>query len=172
MGAFGAFAMLAVAACGGSAPEGAVVLIEEKFADEIGIGELDATCTEPDGAEEGDTFSCTATTEDDRTIDFVATKSEDDDYQVGSTNLLLESDVVLLREEGARALTESIGQPIEPADIVCPDGVIILDGSGDFVCEITDTTTGDVFELLISTGGLEPAGPPKDLYFEVGEQLS
>ncbi len=160
---------LVFAACSGSAADSGEVVIEKKLAEEIGLGDLDATCNEPDGLEKGETFTCTATTTDDQTIEFLGTMTTDDEFEVVTTNLLLASDVEAIRAEGASVLSDEIGVTIVAEDIECAAGSIVLDDVGDFMCSITDTGTGDVYDLTVSTGGLEPGVGVRELSFQVGD---
>jgi hypothetical protein len=159
----------ALAACGGSASESGVEVIEGELGEEIGLGDLDATCNEPDELNEGETFTCTATTADEQTIEFLGTMTSDDEFDIVTTNLLTAADVEIVREEAARVLSAEIGVDILPADIECPEGSVVLDEVGDFLCAITDTTTGDVYDLTVSTGGLEPGVGARELSFLVGD---
>ena len=118
---------LVLAACGSSAADSGEVVIEEKLADEIGLGDLDATCNEPEGLKEGETFTCTATTSDGTTIELLGTMTTDDEFEVVTTNLLTADDVVAIREEGSRVLSEEVGATILPEDIECAEGSVVLD---------------------------------------------
>lgn len=161
--------VLVVAACSGSAADTGEVVIEEELAEQIGLGDLEATCNEPEGLKEGETFTCTATTTDDQTLEFLGTMTSDDEFEVVTSNLLVASDVEAIRAEGATVLSEEIGVPISADDIECADGSIVLDDAGDFLCAITDTSTGDVFDLTVSTGGLEPGVGVRELSFQVAD---
>lgn len=161
--------VVAVAACGGSASESGVEVIEGELGDEIGLGELDATCGDPDALSEGETFTCTATTGDDQTIEFLGTMTSDDEFEIVTTNLLTAEDVEVVREEAARVLSAEVGAEILPADIECAEGSVVLDAEGDFMCTITDTATGDVYDLTVSTGGLEPGVGARELSFQIGD---
>lgn len=165
-----AAAIVVLAACGSSAALSGQSVIEGELAERIGLGELDASCNEPDGLEKDETFTCTATTDDGETIEFLGTMTSEDTFDIVTTNLLIASDVVAIREEAARALAAETGVAIVPEDIECPDEVVILDDTGDFACEITETATGDVYELTVSTGGLEPGVGVKNLQFMIGDQ--
>lgn len=153
--------------CSDSAAVSGQGVIERELADQIGLGELDAECNEPDGLVEGETFTCTATTEGGETIEFLGTMRAKDEFDIYSSNLLTADDVVKIREEGARVLSAEVGAEIAADDITCPDDIVILDDSGDFQCEITDVTTGDVYGLTISTGGIEPGVGVKELFFQI-----
>jgi hypothetical protein len=160
---------LVLASCGGSAAESGVAVIEEELEEQIGLGELEATCDEPDGLSEGETFTCTAETADGQTIELLGTMTSDDEFEIVTTNLLVASDVEAIRVEGARVLSDELGVPIATDDIECAEGSIVLDDAGDFQCTITDTGTGDVYELTVSTGGIEPGVGVRELSFQVGD---
>lgn len=161
---------VALAACGGSAGKSAEALIEGTLADDIGLGELEAECTDPPDLEVGDTFDCTATTEDGRVVELIGTLEEEDRFEVVTTNLLTADDVERLREIIAESIAGEIGEPVVAADITCPEGSVLLDAAGDLRCEIVDQGTGDVYELTITTGGLEPGVGPRDLGWQIGDQ--
>jgi hypothetical protein len=159
-----------VAACGGSAAKSGEDVIEGELAEQIDLGDLEADCNEPDDLKEGETFTCTATTADGGTLEFLGTMSSDDEFNIVTTNLLVPSDIELIVDAAATALSEEIGVPVAPEDISCPEGSVILDEAGEVDCEITDTATGDVYALTVSTGGLEPGVGAKNLQFQIGEQ--
>lgn len=161
-----------LAGCGGSASKSGETVIEERLADEIALGDLEATCNEPDDLSDGETFTCTATTEDGTEIEFLGTMTSDDEFEIVTTNLLTADDVTAIRSEGARVLSEEIGAEITPDDITCPTEIVVLDDTGDFECAITDTSTGEVYDLTISTGGLTPGVGVNELFFQVGELQS
>ncbi len=166
---FAALGLFALAACSDSAATGGEGLIERDLAKQIGLGDLDAECDEPAEKTEGETFDCTATTEDGRTITFQGTMRSDSEIHVVSTNLLLPSEVDTLRDEGARVLSEQNAIEVLPDDIDCGDEAVLLDDAGEFTCEITDTSTGDVYELTVMTGGIEPGVGIRELFFQVGD---
>lgn len=169
-GGVAALAAAAVlAACSGSAATGGVGLIEGDLADEIGLGDLEATCDEPAEKAEGETFECTATTTDDRTITFLGTMESDDEFEIVTTNLLTVTDVTAIRTEAARALSAQIGVEISPDDIDCGDQSVII-ADDEFVCAITDTSTGDVFDLTITTAPFVPGVGIAPTYFEIGPE--
>ena len=164
--------VVALAACGGTAAESGQVVIEEQLAEEIGLGDLDATCNEPEGLSDGETFTCAATTADGETIEFLGTMTSDDEFEIVTTNLLIASDIEAIREEGARVLSAEVGAEILPEDIDCPEGSVVLDDVGDFECAVTDTATGDVYDLTVSTGGLEPGVGVRELSVQVGDDVT
>ena len=95
--------------------------------------------------------------------------TSDDEFDIVTTNLLVASDIETIRSEGARVLSAEVGATIEPEDIECAEGNVVLDDVGDFMCAITDTGTGDVYDLTVSTGGLEPGVGIRALSFQIGD---
>jgi hypothetical protein len=170
-GAALALTALVLAGCSKDAGNSAKNLIEGELQDQIGLGPLEAECGQPAAFEAGETFTCTATTEDDRVIEFLGVMTDSDSLEVNTSNLLTAQDVTDIRGAGAEAIGVEVGATISADDIVCPNEIELLDDTGDFTCEITDTETGDVFELLVSTGGIEPGVGLRTLDFNIGEQL-
>lgn len=160
-----------VAACSGDAAESAEAVIEGELEEQIGLGELSAACNQPDGLAEGETFECTAITADGASIEIVGTMTSEDEFNVQTTNLLTSDDVDQLVVLIADAVSNEVGAEVAPGDLTCPSGSVILDGNGDFTCEIVDTATGDVYAITIQTGGLVPGEGPRDLGFEIGDLI-
>lgn len=169
------FAVIAVgvgvAGCSKNAGISAENVIVEELQDKIGLGPLDPECGQPAKYEAGETFTCTATTEDGRVLTFHGEMTDPDTFDVVTSNLLTAEDVVGIRRSVAEAMGPEVDATVDPDDIVCPDDIVVLDDTGDFTCEITDTATGAVYALLISTGGIEPGVGIRKLDFEITEQL-
>lgn len=161
-----------VAGCGAkNAGNSAEKLIVDDLQDDIGLGALDPTCGQPEDYSAGETFTCTATTGDGRVVEFFGEMTDDDTFNLVTSNLLTAEDVVAIRAGAAESLGPEVGATIDPDDIVCPDEIVLLDDSGDFTCEITDTSTGDVYALVVSTGGIEPGVGVRKLEYEITELL-
>jgi hypothetical protein len=170
LGAIAVLGLTVLAACSDSAATGGEGLIEGDLAEEIGLGDLDAECAEPAEKVEGETFECTATTDDGQTLTFQGTMTAEDEIHVVTTNLLLPDEVDTIRDEGARVLSDETGVDIAVDDIDCGDEAVLIDDVGDFTCAITDTSTGDVYDLTVSTGGIEPGVGIRELFFQVADE--
>lgn len=171
VGAALALAAAVLAGCSANAGISAERAIIDQLQEGIGLGELDPECTQPDALEEGETFTCTATTEDGQVIDFLGEMTGSDTFDINTTNFLSANDLGFVRDNGALFLTELVGAPVSADDIVCPFEVLVLDDTGDFTCEVTDVDTDEVYEFLVMTGGLEPGEGFRDLQFDLGELL-
>lgn len=170
-GAALALTALVLAGCSKNAGISAERAIIDQLQEDIGLGELEPECGQPAALEEGETFTCTAATEDGQVIEFLGEMTGSDTFDVVTTNLLSAEDVVLLRQAGAEWLSQEVGDSVDPDAIVCPFDVIVLDDTGTFSCEVTDVSTNEVYEFLIMTGGLEPGEGIRDLGFELGDLL-
>lgn len=149
----------------------AETVIVDELQDEIALGPLEPECGQPERYEAGQTFTCTAATEDGRVIEFHGEMTDEDTFNIVTSNLLTADDVVAIRASAAESLGPEVGATIDPDDISCPDEVVLLDDTGDFLCEITDESTGEVYALQISTGGIEPGVGVRKLDFEITELL-
>lgn len=148
-------ALPALAACAGDPSETGVEVIEGELAGQIGLGPLDATCAQPDDPVEGEEFTCNATTDDGRTIEFVAEFESDDTIFVYPTNVVTGELMSSVEAEAAELLGPEVGATIDPSDVDCADVNTILDPDGTFMCTLTDTSTGDVYDLRVTFGDFD-----------------
>lgn len=160
---------VALSGCGGDAGESGETVIEGPLAEEIGLGDLDATCEQPDELAEGETFDCTATTSDGEIIEFEALLTSDDEFDIVATNLLTTDEVDVLRSDAATQLGAQIGVEIAAESIACPDGTVVLDDD-ELVCEITDVDTGDVYELTMTFAEFDRDTGFGDIQYLIGDQ--
>jgi hypothetical protein len=156
--------------CGGSAAKSGETVIEGPLADEIGLGELTATCSEPDDLEEGQTFGCTAETGDGRTITFEAVLTSDDEFDIVTSNLFTSDEVDSVAADAARALAEQVGTDIPVELFSCPEGVAILDDDDTFACEIEDPISGAIYELTVTATGWERGSGFSDVEYGVSDE--
>jgi hypothetical protein len=159
----GAFAaMLIVGACSASSADfqsAAEKVIEGDIAEQSTLGELSATCEEPDDPQPGDVFACTATTEDGRTIEFTATVEEDDKVNVLSTNLITVEGLGTVEEIAVAALEAEIGQTLGAENFDCGAEPVIIDlPDGTLTCALTDPGNGDVYDAEVTIPSLDDVG--------------
>jgi hypothetical protein len=155
-------AVLVVGACSASSADyksTAEDLIEGEIAEESTLGDLSATCEEPDDPEPGDVFACTATTEDGRTVEFTATVEEDDKVNVESTNLITVDGLGTIEEVAVAALEEEIGQPLGVENFDCGSEPVIINVTEEFlICALTDPASGEVYEAQVDIPSLDDVG--------------
>ena len=163
---------LGLVGCGSDAAQSAEVVIEEKMSEDLGLGELEASCDQPDEVAEGETFECTGTTEDGVVVEFEAELTGDDEFSVATTNYLTADDLQALLEVIAVSVTEEVGVAVAVSDIECPPAPLLLDENDEMTCEITDPETGETFVFVVETGGLEAGGGPLDLGWRVGDPVA
>ena len=135
-------------------------LIEEDIADQIDLGELDATCTEPASEDVGTRFLCTAATDDGQIIEFQAEIDEDGAF-AETTNLVVAGK---LREVEAVIITELeqlSGLDLADDALDCGPDSVIVDAQNEIMCAVTDPT-GAVFDTTITFKGLDTDDPTFD----------
>jgi hypothetical protein len=146
-------ALLVIGACSASSADfqsAAEDVIEGDIAEQSTLGDLSATCEEPDDPEPGDVFACTATTEDGRTIEFTATVEDDDKVNVQSTNLITVEGLGTIEEVAVAALEAEIGQTLGVENLDCGSEPMIIDVTEEsLTCALTDPGTGDVYDTQI-----------------------
>lgn len=163
-----------LAACGGDAAQSGETLIETELADELGLGDLSASCDQPAGSEIGTEFRCTATTDDDRVVEFLGVFTGEDEIYVSSTNLLMQNEMSMLREQAAALLSPEVGVDIDPAWIECPsDDPLFLGGDVDegIVECIFDPQNGDRYPLTITLSDYVPVEGYQNLVAEIGDPI-
>lgn len=150
---------------GADAAAAAEDLIEEDIADQAGIGPLEATCEEIDDPQPGDTFTCTATTEDGETIRFDAVMEEDDMVDVESVNLVTADGLDLIEGLAVQALEESVGATLGTENFDCGDKGLVVEPGGTIGCVLTDPATGTLYDATVTVKVLDPI----EIFVEVGD---
>jgi hypothetical protein len=172
-GASRVIATLAVAvvlvSCTSSAAEPATELIENDLEAQLGLGELSASCVEPDDLEPGTTFTCTATTEDGEVIEFDGIVEDEETFGIWATNAMPAAVVEEVEADAAQQLGDQAGVALSADDVECPDGSIVIEG-GSFECELTDPDDGSVFVMTVSTDGYD-GDTWVDLRYDITEQI-
>lgn len=162
---------LLLAACGGDASTTAVAVIESELADQIGLGDLEAECDQPDEAVVGQVFGCTAETVDGDTIVFEAEFEEDDRIFVYPVNLVEAASMSNVEAAAAATLSGEVGEAIDPSDVECPDRTVVLDAAESFQCEITRAATGQRFGLTVTLTDFVRDEGFQSVEFLVGEEI-
>ncbi len=132
-------------------------LIEGDIANQIGLGDLNATCTKPASDDVGSRFLCTAATEDGRTVEFQAVIEEDGAY-AETTNVIIADKVDDVEAVIVAELENASGTDLADDAVDCGDGSIIVDDQNEFVCAFT-SPSGDVFDVTVTFSGLDTDNP-------------
>jgi hypothetical protein len=134
--------------------------IEDELAEQIGLGDLTASCSEPSSEDVGTTFLCTADTEDGRTIEFNGL-IEEDGPQVRTTNLVLAEHLPAITSTILGDLEEQTGLELPEGALDCGTETLVVDSSNQVVCSVTDPI-GEVFDTVVTFHGLESDDPTFD----------
>ena len=147
-GGLGAATLLViVASCSASTTnyqEAATKVIQGQLQDELGMGELDATCEEPTSNDVGTTFSCTADTPKGDTITLTAEIQKGKKVFVQTTNVLTADNLTEIEREAARILSEKVGQDLPAEAIDCGPEAIVATAGEPFVCSLSDPSNPTV----------------------------
>lgn len=168
---------LFVACGGGDVAQSGETLIETELEEQIGVGELDASCDQPEDEEIGTEFLCTASTEDGRVIEFVGAFTAEDEIFVSPTNLLLTEEVERLKSQAAQVLSPEVGVEIDPSQITCPtEEPLFMETSGsagDAVveCTITDEATSTSFPLTVTLSDYVIQEGYQNLFAQIGDPI-
>jgi hypothetical protein len=154
---------------GGSGPVENQVedFIEGDFGDGFGLGELDASCTKPSSEDVGTTFLCTATTASGDIVRLETTLSEDDAFDVQTTNLILGGSWGPIEGEMVRILSENT-TPDVVITVDCGTETVVFDigVSEPHICAAGDGS-GSIFDLSIAFTSLVPGNILWD--WEIGD---
>lgn len=165
-----AIGLFALSACSGDAGATAEALIETELAEQLALGELDATCAQPDTLEEGAEFGCTATTPDGEEIRLDATFVSDDRFEVWAINAIPASSFAALESDIASVVGAEAELDIPAANVDCGSESVILEDGTTFRCELTDPTNDAVFEIIATTDGYN-GETLENLRYNLGEQI-
>lgn len=156
---------------GGTSPESAgEELIEGELSELVGFDMTDADCAEPDEDEPGEEFTCTAMGPGGETITFEGVIETDDEIFVAASNVVVADEMPLVEQEAASVLGPEIGVEIDPADVECPaDSTVLVDDQ--LTCTITDSATGDRFELTVTFDGYVLREGFEDRFYEIGNPI-
>lgn len=160
-----------LSSCGGDAKATGEAVIERQIAEQVGLGELEASCDQPDEATVGESFACSATTQSGETMKLTATFEEEDRILVVPTNVVMGEEMELVEAEAADVLGPEVGATIDPSAVECPDTSVVLDDEGRFTCTITDVDSGTTFELTATFGDFVRDGGFRDRFYEVGDPV-
>ena len=152
---------------GSESPENAAKgLIEGALADQIGLGELTASCSKPSSDDVGARFLCTADTEDGRTVELRAVIEEDGPF-VETTNVVLAENLPPIVAAVLGEIEAQSGIDLAADALRCGTESLIVDSANQTICELTDPV-GDVFETTITFNGLDTDSPTFDFFVDTG----
>ena len=117
--------------------EAAVKAIEGNVQNQLGMGDLQASCQEPSSKEVGTTFDCTADTESGDTITLTAEITSKDRVSVQTTNVLTPDNLAKIEAEAARILSEKVGQELPAESIDCGSQPVVAEAGKPIVCALS-----------------------------------
>ncbi len=170
-------ALVLVTACSDDVAQTGENVIETEIQDQLGLGELDASCDQPGDREVGTEFTCTATTEDGQVIEFLGAFTGEKTIFVQPTNVVAAEALILWKAEAARVLSPELPIDLDPDLMDCPDdAVVFLDTSGtpgeaSVDCTYPDPDTGASVPMRITVSGFVIEQGYQDLFAAIGNAV-
>lgn len=170
-------AALVLAACSDDPANLAETLIETEIEEQLGLGELTASCDQPDDLEVGTQYTCAATTDDERVVEFLAEFTGDDMVFVQPTNVLPRQAIDFWKQQTAALLSPELPIELDPALMACSDDeVVFLDtsraaGEASLDCTYPDPAGGPDVPLRITLSGFVIEEGYQDLSAAIGDSV-
>ena len=165
---------VALASCSfstGTTPENAgEEVIEGALSEQSGLVYVDAKCVAPAANEVGETFTCTAMTDDGVAVTFQGVVDPDDSIFVAPSNIIDADDMSTVETEAAGLLGEDIGVVIDPSDVDCPDETSVL-VDDQLRCVITDVSNNERYEMILTATDFVLREGYGNRFYEIGDLL-
>lgn len=141
---------------GGKSPEAAAEerIERQDFVDRVGQGPLTAECNDPGDVEPGDTFLCTATTEQGGLVRILTTVVDDETINVQAQNLVTAEGRVRLENAIVQSLNQQNGLNLTPQQISCGEGAVLLDAEMKTTCALANPADGKVYDAHVTVTDL------------------
>ena len=142
--------IIACSASGTNFKTAAEKVINEEISKVAGLGQLKGLCDKPANTEVGETFECTAETEDGETIAFIATIAKEDRVEVESTNLITPDGLEQIEAIAVQALEQEIGQTLGAENFDCGRKGVVIDVEKEgLICTLTDPDSGQEYDAEV-----------------------
>ena len=159
--------LIACSASGTNFKTAAEKVINEEISKIAGLSQLEGLCDKPANTEVGETFKCTAETEDGETIAFIATIGKEDRVEVESTNLIIPDGLEQIEAIAVRALEQEIGQTLGAQNFDCGRKGVVIDVDKEVLtCTLTDPDSGLEYDAEVDIPDLSD---PSDLTVTVAD---
>lgn len=130
-------------------------LIAGPVAEAAGLGSLLPVCPDMAGAVPGDSFTCTASTEEQKTVRLTATVQPTGQVELATTNVITVEALPSFEQAAIDALNSTVEVPLTYEHIDCgPDSVVVNDDA-TLVCALRDPQTDAIFDVTLTITDLE-----------------
>jgi hypothetical protein len=133
-----------------------------------GFGPLTPSCQTPSRTNDGDIFTCTATTVDGRVITFDATIANKG-VDVVTTNVLTTTNLRNIEKTATDVLSAKVGQPLKATDFSCGNDFIVYTPGDPIACTLTVPDGGAELPAVVT---LDSVGEHAKLHVKVGTPVS
>lgn len=130
-------------------------LIVGPVADTAGLGPLLPVCPDMTGAVPGDSFTCTASTEEQKTVRLAAIIQPSGQVELATTNVITADALPSFEQAAIDALNSTIEIPLSYDDIDCGPNSLVINDDATLVCALRDPQTAAIFDVTLTFTDLE-----------------
>ncbi|MCP5029506.1 MAG: hypothetical protein GY929_24815 [Actinomycetia bacterium] len=139
-------------------------LIESDLADQIGLGDLNASCSKPVSDDVGSRFLCTAVTDGGGTIELQAVIEENGPF-VETTNVVLGENLPEIAAILIAEVETQSGLDLADDALDCGTKSLIVNDANEILCQLEDPA-GDRFDTTITFNGLDTEDSSFDFFVD------
>jgi len=129
---------------GESVEDAAAELIETEITEQVGL-DLDANCPTVENPEVGTEFTCTASTDDGRTVEFDGVVDRENHIDLKTTNLINAEVLAAFEASAADKVEQETGVAVT---VDCGDSAVVLDSNDEMTCSVEGG--GSVRDLILT----------------------
>ncbi len=130
-------------------------LIAGPVAEAARLGPLLPVCPDMTGAVPGESFTCTASTEEQKTVRLTATIQPTGQVELATTNVITVDALPSFEQAAIDALNTTIDVPLSYEDIDCGPASVVINDDASLVCALRDPQTQAIFDVTLSFTDLE-----------------
>lgn len=130
-------------------------LIAGPVAESAGLALSNPVCPDMSAAVPGETFTCSATTEDQATVRLTATLQPSGQVEVATVNVITAQALGSFETAAIDALNAEVQVPLGYDDIDCGGSSVVIADDATIVCALKDPQTEAIFDVTLTISDVE-----------------